>query len=303
MLNILDGAANSKRESAPKMTFLTSAEFEKKLRWMIQNPPRDSERFRITPAMAEIMLQWNVRNRPLTDSLVKRYTRLMKGGRWSYTGEPLIFSTERLLDGQHRLAACVASGQAIEALVVFGAPDSAFAFIDVGKTRTAANIFAINGVSNHAIMAAAIQWIVGYEGGGMMSGAATGHVGMDHDALYAEYLKHDGLQDSAWVARAFGRAKIVSPSMMCAIHYICARKNRAMADEFFRKVGEGIGFDGKKDPAYKLHKHLVDAAVSQQRVGRKVAAALTIKAWNAYRLNRDVGVMRFGADETFPRAI
>lgn len=301
MLNV-EELPDARKLRQIKDTFYNTAEFEKKLRWLIQSPARDSERWRITPKMAETMLGWNDRNRPTSVGVVKKYAHLMREGRWHYTGEPIIFSTERLIDGQHRLAACVASGATIESLVVFGAPDEAFAFIDVGKTRTASNIFAIHGVKNHAVMAAATQWVVGYEQE-RIGQAAKGGASKDHAGLYEQYLKHQGLQESAWVANTFKRAKIVSPSMMVAIHYICAHKSRQEADEFFSKVGEGIGFSSKKDPAYKLHKFFVDAAIADERVGRRTAAALTIKAWNAHRRGRDVGSLKFGVEETFPRII
>lgn len=302
MLNVIEDQSNSKRQRTVKDTYFNSNEFDKKLRWLIQNPPRDSERMRINPIMAEIMLTWNDRNRPASEGTVKKYAEAMRDGRWHYTGEAIIFSNQRLIDGQHRLAACVASGVPFEALVVFGAPDEAFAFIDVGKTRGAADVFAIHGVKHHVIMAAATQWIMGYESG-RHGAAATSSVRVDHAAIYDNYLMHPGLQDSRWVGTLFAALKLVSPSMMCAIHYICAGKNRAAADAFFRKVGEGIGFDGKKDPAYKLHKCLVDAAISGERLGRKAAAALVIKAWNASRRGRDVGALRYLPDEAFPRII
>lgn len=302
MLNIATELNGSKQQRTQADTFYNGKDFAKKLRWLVTNPPKDSERWRITPEMASIMLQWNDRNRPASESTVKKYARLMRDGRWHYTGQTIIFSKERLIDGQHRLAACIAAETPIESLVVFGAPDEAFAFIDIGKTRTASNIFAIHGVKHYTIMSAAAQWVAGYEDDKVAS-AARGINTLDHDALYQFYLKHIGLQESAWVAFAFSKAKIVSPTMMVAIHYLCARKNRHEADEFFRKVADGIGFTGKRDPAYKLHKHLVDCAVAQTRPNRVTAAALTIKAWNAHRRGRDVGSLKFEAGETFPRII
>jgi hypothetical protein len=302
MLQIAEPAPVA-RERVVKETFFNTGEFTKKLRWLIQNPPRDCERMRITPSMAEVMLAWNTRNRPPSGKTIKKYADQMRDGRWHYTGVPIIFSTDRLLDGQNRLYACVAAGVPFDALVVFGSPDESFAFIDIGKTRTAANIFAIHGVKNHAVMASAIQWVNGYETerhGLMVNGSVSNG---DHAWLYEQYLKHEGLQDSAWVAGLFGKVKLVSPSMMVAIHYICAKKHKGEADDFFRKVAEGIGFAGKKDPAYKLHKFFVDGAISGERVGRRTAAALTIKAWNASRRGRDVGAMRFAPEEIFPRVI
>jgi hypothetical protein len=302
MLNIIDKTDNGKQSRTAKNTFVNSVEFEKKLRWLIQNPPRDSERFRITPMMAEAMLAWNDRNRPTSESTVRKYAELMSAGRWHYTGEAIIFSHQRLIDGQHRLAACVASGVPFDALVVFGAPDEAFAFIDVGKARTGGDVFAINGVPNSRCMAAAVSWVLAYESD-RFGFIGKGSLAIDHADLFENYKRHQGLQESFWVARMFSGLKMAPPAMMCAIHYVCAAKNRSQADEFFRKFGEGIGFTGKKDPAYKLHKLLVDAAITGERPGRKTTSALVIKAWNATRLGRDVGALRYLADEPFPRAV
>jgi hypothetical protein len=305
MLSVLEGdeKPNGLASKILPKTFFKTGDFEKKLRWMIENPGVPAERWRITPKMAEVMLGWNTRNRPVAAGKVKQYANLMRDGRWRYTGEPIIFSRLRLIDGQKRLAAAIMSGATIDALVVFAVGDDAFPFIDVGQTRTAGDIFAINGVKNYSSMSAATQFVVGYENGQYSAAANMSVARGDHDQLYQSYLKHSSLQDSSWVVSVFGRVKLISPSMMCAIHYLCARKARAEADDFFRKVGEGLGFTGKKDPAYKLHKALVDAAVSGERFGRKAGAAITIKSWNAARQKRDPGPMRFGADETFPRVI
>jgi hypothetical protein len=302
MLNIFGSEEKSNPRSVENIIYESTSAFDKKLRWMIENPSKDGLKMKITPKMAEVMLGWNIQNRPLAESTVKKYAAVMRAGRWQYTGETIIFSKSRLMNGQHRLEACVASGVAFDVLVVFGAPDPAFAFMDVGKTRTASNIFAIHSVPNHAVMAAAVQWVLGYETGAIGS-AVKGTYGKDHAELYEGYLKHPKLQDSAWVAHLFAKRRIVSPSMMCAIHYVCARKAQGEADTFFRKVAEGIGFNGKKDPAYKLNKTIVDRAVAQDQLGRKAAAAITIKAWNASRLSRDVGALKFEADEVFPKVI
>lgn len=275
--------------------------FPKKLRWHIENPPKDAVCWTITPAMAAEMLKWNDRNRPITRSKVVLYSEKMIEG-WKYTGVPIIFSSLRLIDGQHRLLASVETSKSFEAIVVFGVPDEAFAYIDTGKPRSASDIFAIHGVKNWALMAASIEWVVGYEAGTLVR-AASGKNGLDHAAKYDAYKVREELQDSAWVGQLFGPRKLASPSMMTAFHYLCAKKSRRAADEFFRKVAEGIGFAERKDPAYRLHKKLVDNAISQEKLGRLAIAAITVKAWNASRLNRDSGALTFGFDEAFPKVI
>ena len=284
-----------------------SVPFAKRLNWRIQEGSA-VERWTITPSMAAEMLKWNDRNRPLSAHIVKRYVEPMKAGRWAFTGEPIIFSRMRLLDGQHRLAACEESGVAIEALVVFGAPDSAFAFIDAGATRTAADIFSIHGVPNAALVASAAGFVFGYDNNVTRTVATTrsglsGPKKLDHAALFDLYQTHERLQDSVWVGHLFHRNRLASPSMMTALHYICARESRSDADEFFRKVADGVGITGAKDPAHKLRNRLIANATSQAKAGRPQIAGITVKAWNAARLGRPVGTLRFNADETFPRAI
>ena len=82
---------------------------------------------------------------------------------------------------------------------------------------------------------------------------------------------------------------------------LCARKSRTLADEFFTKAGTGLGFSGKKDPAYRIHTKLIENLRVADPAGRKTMMALTIKAWNAARDGREITKMSFGADEAFPK--
>jgi hypothetical protein len=272
--------------------------FEKKLRWQIQNPVAENVRWTITPEMAEVMLKWNDRNRALTLSKAETYAEIMMAGGWRYNGMPIIFSSQRLIDGQHRLSGCTKSGVSFDTLVVFGAPDDAFDTIDIGKTRTASDIFSIHGVKNASNCAAATRWIYGYENDTLLQAYVV-----PHSDLYEYFSDHKTIADSVWVAQLFAKNRLAPPSVLMGVHYVAARKSKKDADIFFRKVGEGLGFNGKKDPAYRLHHRFMESAMSQEKLGWRQISALTIKAWNAHRLGRDVGVLKFGADETFPKVI
>lgn len=286
---------------APK-TGASLNSFMQRLDYLIKGGSQ-TKRMTIKPDQAEAILEtWNTRNRPLTRTKYRKYAATMAANRWRYTGEPIIFSTQRLIDGQHRLAGCVAAGVPIDVLLVFGAPDNAFPFIDVGWKRTAGDIFSINGVENASMIAAAVQWIYGYETG-IIGSAARSSAVSDHEQLYEIYLEHKGVDDSVWVGHVFTKSRLAPPSLMVALHYLCAKKHRHMADEFFEKTAEGIGVASKKDPIHRLRSRLIENAASQEKMGRKQIAALTIKAWNARRLNREVGTLKFGADESFPKVI
>jgi hypothetical protein len=76
---------------------------------------------KITPDQAKRYLSLNNNNRPLRTGLVEQYAREMRDGNWKLTHQGIAFnSDEILLDGQHRLAAIVQSGVAVQMLVARG---------------------------------------------------------------------------------------------------------------------------------------------------------------------------------------
>jgi hypothetical protein len=281
-----------------------STDFRKQLRWMIKNPPTDTVTISVTPQMADEMLGYNDRNRPQSPNTVRHYARQMKEGKWVYTRQPIIFSAEgRLIDGQHRLAACLESGVAFNVDVAFGAPDEAFSFIDIGKKRQAADIFAINGVARYSTVAAATGWVAQYFEQGDI-GRNPGNHGRTPDELYQVFLKHPNIQESVPFGHRVYDAGLAAPAPMAAMHYICSRKSRRDADQFFTVLADGIGFRDKKDPIFKLHKTLQDnrAKPKDDRLSPRRIAAYTIKAWNAWRRNDTVSQFKLADGERFPRA-
>lgn len=95
----------------------------------------------ITASMAKEMLASNKNNRKIQKS--KRHIQnSMILGRWMLTGQPIIFSAGRLIDGQNRLHAIVDSGVSSLILVVVGVDDSAQEAIDSETSpRKAHDIF------------------------------------------------------------------------------------------------------------------------------------------------------------------
>ena len=92
----------------------------------------------ITPKMAEKYLQFNTCNRHLRKSLVSQYARDMTNGNWKLTHQGVAFNCDgTLLDGQHRLAAIIESGVAVQMLVARGVESKNQLFMDDHANRTA----------------------------------------------------------------------------------------------------------------------------------------------------------------------
>jgi len=293
-------------EIRPGEKYLVSkTEFKKQLRWLVHNPPEGSVTMTITPSMAEEMLRWNYDeegnnlNRPKSAATAKKYARQMTEGKWIHTGQPIIFSPKRLIDGQHRLWGCVESGKSFICDVRFGVDEKAFSFVDIGKTRTASDIFAINGIPNAAMMAAAVRWIANYEAGRMTGRAGSST--LTPDELHEIYVANERLQESAHFGYLAHSNRLGNPSLFTALHYLCGRKNRTLAGEFFEKVGSGYGFTSKREPAYLLYRKLVQNLGATEKLMPVVMAAFFVKAWNAERAGATLSAFKFNAGEKFPR--
>lgn len=103
----------------------------------------------ITPAFAAQLLERNPDNRKIRVSKLAQYASDIENGRWQLNGEPIIFSDDgKLNDGQHRLAAIVRSGTAIETLVVVGVGRETRTTLDTGANRAAGDHLGIMGISH-----------------------------------------------------------------------------------------------------------------------------------------------------------
>ena len=104
-----------------------------------------------TPEQAKYILTHlnPVNNRKMSAQVARGFAQSMVGQRWMLNGEPIIFDENgNLLDGQHRLTACVASNIPLTTVVILNIQQSVFATINTGKARNAADAFKIAGIPN-----------------------------------------------------------------------------------------------------------------------------------------------------------
>lgn len=110
----------------------------------------------ITPRVAEELLKFNTNNRPVNRRALKRYISSMEKGDFVKSTDTISFDKDgKLINGQHRLLACVQAGKPFESTVQFNGIQHLE--VDRGVTRTPEdNILIsgfISGVSKDAIRA------------------------------------------------------------------------------------------------------------------------------------------------------
>lgn len=115
----------------------------------------------ITPQIAEEFLKKNIENnRPLNVKRVAMLAEAMQNGEFYPNGNTIKFDTAgRLIDGQHRLSACVMAGVPFESIVVYDVDEKAFSVIDRNQQgRTQLQIHYMCGhnelLQNNGILAA-----------------------------------------------------------------------------------------------------------------------------------------------------
>lgn len=258
----------------------------------------------ITPSMAQKWLNTMGRNRTLKQALLKRIVADIQNDRWRITGEPIIFDNYgKLIDGQHRLQGCVLAKKSIKCYVIKGGIDEdALTHIDTGASRTPGDVLTIKGQTEGNNLAATCRWIYRYENDDM----ALGLLPYSREDLI-ERIEKDikGLRYSMMYGKKTG--KFLSPSLTTALHYLMAKKDPILADQFFLDIADGIGAD-KNDPGYLLRECLIRNKFRQSRFPQHHMAALWIKAWNAIRsgrrtLKRLVWYPTGGTAEGYPKII
>lgn len=87
------------------------------------------------------------KNRPVRQTVVEKYTRDMKAGRWRRTTTPIKFDTSGVLfDGQHRLWALIEAGISFEFLIARGCDPDERHVQDIGAPRSVGDVMSFEGL-------------------------------------------------------------------------------------------------------------------------------------------------------------
>jgi hypothetical protein len=248
----------------------------------------------ITPQIAASFLEKNTSNRPLNTKHVKRLAREMEMGRWKLNGSTICLNGEILIDGQHRLAAIVLSGCTVESLVVEGLHSSVFCTIDAGKPRSAGDTLDRIGITNANCVSAAVKAIELISTG--KGDYISKHQFTNADVLEL-YKKYPKAEHS--VRLASRQKGICPPSVLAALHFLFALRDKEAADAFVHDLQYGTNLT-EGDGEYLFRERLMRDAYMRTKLQSCYAAALGIKAWNARRSGKRVQVLKYLEQEQFP---
>jgi hypothetical protein len=249
----------------------------------------------ITPQIAEDWLKRNDSNWRSNMDLnrVKRIAYAIQRGEWVVNGETIKFGTNgKLVDGQHRLAACKESGEAIVSLVVYGVMTDNE--IDTGTPRTLPQYMKRAGEKDTAQLASVTRIVYVLLKGGVPNRFRDCRRDLTYtNTMRFLKLNHASLTEACEKANYY-RKRVpygITPRMCGGFYYIFSRINREMADHLFD------GLSGLKelqmfDPVRALREVFIAPGMVRNRSEKMYPEinrmALIIKAWNALLKDKQV---------------
>ena len=257
----------------------------------------------ITPNYAEKLLKLNTNNRALNNSTVQKYASEMKAGNWKSNGDTITISKDRLIDGQHRLKACVESNTPFETILVEGVVNDVFDTKDVGKRRSISDILSIAGERYTIPLAASINKCIAYED--YANGKYTINANRVKTAIEIEQWLEANPRIRNSVELLYKDSKYqISPinrTLLIATHYLaCERGNCEAADEFVYKCATGVHI-GEDDPIFKLRVAVTAEVKLSRRMNVYDQWGMLIKTWNAYINNKKIKRLYFNVTrDKFP---
>ena len=243
----------------------------------------------ITPEIAAAFLEKakGFRNRKIKDYAVNKLVRRYVGGHFKANGESIIFDqSDVLLDGQHRLLACVRSGVTIESVVVRGVSRSAFETIDtsVGGSRHVTDWLSVKGYSSTNTLASVVGLIMRYENRKLSRTLCSGETPSWEDV--EKYLiAHPTIPDVALEAssKEYRGDKTISPRFVGFAIYILdlTGSDPTTVRDFVSSLCAGVNLS-EGSPILAVRRMFVSARLKHVNVPESDSVRAIITAWNAW---------------------
>lgn len=254
---------------------------------------------RITPNIARKMLEQNTCNRPKSMLHAGRLAEAMRRNEWKLNGETIVLNCDgTLIDGQHRLQACIIADVPFDTLVVYGIEGDVFPTIDQGRVRTISDALALTREKYYTQLATAIGWARRIESKCVrVWSKLTPTQAMD-------YIENNpGMRNSVGMVCPLKIGPICSASLASTIHYLATKSlcdgDPEKPNAFILSVVTGENLSAT-NPAYLFRERMLRDKAAQAKLPMMVTAALLAKSIGASIRGGRMKVLRWTANEEFP---
>lgn len=259
----------------------------------------------ITPEQAQDWLTENKRNRKERTKGTVAYSRDMSNDEWLFTGDTIKFDWfGRLIDGQHRLKACVASGKPIVSLVVWGVDPRAQGRVDTGMGRAYRDQLQMADVRYPNTVAAACRRVFLWNPPNNER-ISFGRSKVTHAELEKTFAAHPELMHCAAFVESINSTVELSKSLQAFLFWVLLMNaDPENAQVFIRKLATGAGLE-ERDPILVFREWIYRQKGGKSRRFEGEVLWKTAIAWNHWMSGRRIGKLQLPQGgmkpDTFPR--
>lgn len=248
---------------------------------------------KITPEVAYGYLDRNTHNRKVSDSVVQRFAKMMREGKWNLTHQGIAFNTEGVLsDGQHRLWAVIESGKTVEMMVTRGVEPEAMLAIDQNYARTTVD-------SINIVFGTKFQRVHGAVANAMKGSLRQVKTNRPDVYEMRSYLEKHGNKIEKAVSFFKPRKPLVSnASIMGVIARALYTNTEDRVQQFVTTLIHGIVESAEDTPAILLRNFILERQKGSQ--DPVVVYAKTERALKAFLDGDRIDKLFGAADELFP---
>lgn len=250
-----------------------------------------SEVVEMTPTWASELLKHNATNRKITRSRIEDYKRDIEAGRWIVNGTAIGLSKEgNLVDGQHRLMACIEAETPFHTFLTTGLDHVAsFLTIDTGRPRTFADALSSRGVKSSTTVNAVVQLLYRYEHGSLGSNQRVNNQEADE-----VYQRHPNLVE--FIDNNRNLPPKMGYSSIIFMHYLGNLVNEKVTEQFMTGFRTGANLEAGS-PVLALRNYFLSNYNRASSTVLYDRAFVCIKALNAAITGKQIIVLRRAATE------
>ena len=197
----------------------------------------------IDPETAQCYLNSMVDNRKKIKGAIDEYAQSMRDLEWLLSHQGIAFDDQgRLIDGQNRLLAIIATGIAIPMMVTTGLIVDCFKVVDAGRGRKLSQAMHIRKIKNSIECSSIVRTILIYKLSKctslQFSPKVTNTVGLDY------YYSHtDLIREAIPWAKKFVEYGSGTRATGGFIYYVLATIDKDLAEDFLTKLVMGVGLE------------------------------------------------------------
>jgi hypothetical protein len=197
-----------------------------------------------------------------------------------------------IIDGQHRLAACIEANYTLKTIFVKGLQTDTIKTIDIGqKTRTFTDVLEINHRKNYKYanqITSAVKFIYRFNHSVYADGTESSGKGRMNTNQFLKWIdKNPEIID--FIAETMlvvcNGDKLIPASIFCGLKWILDKYNKTESDKFFQMLSDGIGID-KTSSIYLLRKRILSCKfgknTKQNNMTKSELIFTIVKSWNYY---------------------